>query len=122
MHLSFAKHICGGEISAVKFSVLDEKASCGMEMIENSCPTLKSFEAESCCKDEISFLTVDKNYNPSTFQLNQPTDQLLQVFYIPETSGSLLHSTKLSSKTNVQPSGKFFACAVSLPDICVFRI
>ena len=122
MHLSFAEHLCGGKISAVKLSVTDEKASCGMERIENTYPTQKSLEAESCCKDEISFLTVDKNYNPATFQLNQPTDQLLQVFYIPENSGLLLHSTKLSSKTNVQPPGKFFACAVSLPDICVFRI
>lgn len=122
MHLSFAKHICGGEISAVKLSVTDEKASCGMEVAENSCPTHKSFEAESCCKDEISFLTVDKNYNPSTFQLNQPTDQLLQVFYIPENSGLLLHSSKLSSNTNVQPPGNSIASAVSLPDICVFRI
>ena len=122
MNFSFAKHLCGGEISAVKFSVTDEKASCGMERIENNCPTQKSFEAENCCKDEITFLTVDKNYNPSTFQLNQPTDQLMQVFYIPEKLGSLLHSPKHSSKTNVQPPGKFLACAVSLPDICVFRI
>ena len=122
MHLSFAEHLCGGEISAVKLSVTDEKASCGMERIENTCPTQKSFEAESCCKDAISFLTVDKNYNPATFHLNQPTDQLLQVFYIPETLGLNSFSTKLSSNTNVQPPGKFLACAVSLPGICVFRI
>ncbi|MHB9142260.1 MAG: HYC_CC_PP family protein [Paludibacter sp.] len=119
MHLSMASHYCEGELTAVKWSLDDEKASCGMATDHQTIPN--GYSAE-CCQDQLAFYEVDNNYNPASFQLNQPTDQLLQVFYIPETSGLLLHSTKLSSKTNVQPPGKFFACAVSLPDICVFRI
>lgn len=122
MHLSVAKHICGGEISAVKVSITDEKASCGMELAENACSNQKNFETESCCKDEISFLTVDKSYNSSTFQLIQPKDLLLQTFYIVEKSVFELNSTNLSLNINVQPPNNYIASAVSLPDICVFRI
>ncbi len=122
MHISMATHYCGGELAGVKWSFDDEKANCGMEMPGETDSNKSGISHESCCKDEMSFFAVDNNYNASTFQLNQPTDQLLQVFYIPENLGLLLHSTKLSSNTNVQPPGKFLACAVSLPDICVFRI
>lgn len=122
MHLSMATHLCGGELAAVKWSVLDEKAGCGMEMVKPVHSSQKSFEAESCCKDEISFLTVDSNYNPSTIQLNTPVNQLMQVFYIPTSIGIQFINTNRSSNTNVQPPGKFIASAVNLPDICVFLI
>ena|ERR1035437_4240164 len=122
MNLSFAKHICGGEISAVKLSVTDEKASCSMEMTGETNSNKPAVSPESCCKDEMSFLTVDKNYNPSTLQINEPTFHLLQVFLIPENVGSLALSASFSRNTNVQPPGKYIASAVSLPDICVFLI
>jgi hypothetical protein len=119
MHLSMASHYCEGELAAVKWSLDDEMASCGMATDHQTIPNGYS---EECCHDELAFYEVDNNYNPSNFQLNQPTDQLLQVFYIPENSGLLLHSTKLTTNTNVQPPGNYIASAVSLPDICVFRI
>ena len=122
MHLSMATHYCGGEIAAVKWSLVDEKATCGMEMVPQTIPTGKSFEAESCCKDEMSFLAVDNNYNPSTLQINKPVDQLLQVFYIPQTIGLQTIDSNYSSNAHVRPPGKYFASAVSLPDICVFLI
>jgi len=79
------------------------------------------FSAE-CCQDQLAIYAVDNNYNPSTFQINTTTDQLLQVFYIPENLGLLFNSTKLSSTANVQPPGNYIASGVSLPDICVFLI
>jgi hypothetical protein len=122
MHLSLAMHLCGGEISAVKVSFTHEKAGCGMCMSEQTTPAQKSFDAESCCKDELSFFAVDNNYNPSTTQLNQPVKQLLQIFEIPKTIGIQFLHTNSASNTNVQPPGNYIASAVSLPDICVFRI
>ena len=85
-------------------------------------PTTKSIESESCCKDEMSFLAVDSNYSPSTLQVDQPTNQLLQVFDIPKTIGIQFNHTNSTTNTNVQPPGNYIASAVSLPDICVFRI
>jgi len=122
MHLSLATHICGGEIADVKLSFADEKASCGMEMSKPQASSEKNISTESCCKDEISDYVVDNNYNPSSLQVNEPTLQLLQVFYIPEIIGCSAFSTTFSHNANVRQSGYFIASAVSLPDICVFLI
>lgn len=122
MHLSLATHLCGGELSAVKLSFDHEKASCGMCAVEQAVTTHESLGSESCCKDEMSFLAVDSNYSPSTLQINQPTNQLLQVFNIPKTIGIQFNHTNSTINANVQPPGNYIASAVSLPDICVFRI
>ena len=89
---------------------------------EQTTSTDKTVSAESCCKDEMSFLAVDNNYSPSTLQINHAVNQLLQVFDIPKTIGIQFNHTNSSLNTNVQPPGKFLASAVNLPDICVFRI
>ena len=125
MHLSIATHWCGGEIAQVKLSFTHEKATCGMCGEEKSAPlanyTTTIFN-EGCCKDKMSFYVVDSNFSPSTFQTNQPAYQLLQVFDIPKTIGILFLHTNSTLNTNVQPPGNYIASAVSLPDICVFRI
>jgi len=121
MHLSLATHICSGELSATKWSIFDEKASCGMENDHTTQPVGNSLSSE-CCQDQISFYSVDTNYNTSTTQINEPVKQLLQVFDIPKVIGILFQHTNSSSNTFVQPPGNYIASAVSLPDICVFRI
>jgi len=121
MHLSLATHYCGGEVSAVKVSFTHQKASCGM-CTEEATSTDKSVTNESCCKDEMSFYAVDNNYSPSTLQINHSANQLLQVFDIPKTIGIQFIHTNSATNTNVQPPGNYIASAVSLPDICVFRI
>jgi len=93
-----------------------------MNMPQPSCSAEKTILPESCCKDEISNFVVDNNYNPSTLQLNAPLFHLLQVFLIPENTGSSTIATSFSHNTNVQPPGNYIASAVSLPDICVFLI
>ncbi|ADQ79164.1 hypothetical protein Palpr_1015 [Paludibacter propionicigenes WB4] len=121
MHLSLATHLCGGEISAVKLSFDHEKAGCGMCSTEANSGE-KSIAPESCCKDEISFLAVDNNYSPSTIQIYHTANQLLQVFDIPQTIGIVSIHTNSATNANVQQPGNYIAAAVSLPDICVFRI
>ena len=121
MHLSFAEHLCGGEVSAVKWSFTHEKASCGMCATETK-PVGKSIATESCCKDEMSFYAVDSNYSLSTLQINHSVNHLLQVFDIPKVFGIQSIHTNSALNVNVQPPGNYIASAVSLPDICVFRI
>ena len=120
MHLSLATHFCGGEVSAVKLSFTHQNASCGMCSTEAT--SEKTITAESCCRNELSFYAVDSNYSPSTLQINHAANQLLQVFDIPKTIGIQSIYTNSSTNANVQPPGKYIASAVSLPDICVFRI
>lgn len=123
MHLTLATHLCGGEVSAVKLSFAHEKASCGMCDEAKSTSADKTISTEGCCKDEISFYTVDTNYNPSSFQLSKPVDQLLQVFYIPENIGFSSLSSLYSANAHVQqPPGEYSAYAVVRPHICIFRI
>ena len=122
MHLSLATHLCGGEVSAVKFSITDEKASCGMCAAEQTASTDKTVESKSCCKDEMSFLAVDNNYNASTLQLNAPVQLLIHVFDIPKTIGCNALHTTASYCANVQPPGDYLPTDVSLPGICVFLI
>jgi len=121
MNLSLAAHSCGGELSAIKVSFTHEKAGCGMCGDEGNSSETR-MNSEGCCKDEISILEVDHNYQPSTVQLNNPSYHLLHVFYIPSTLGVPFSKHSASLNTNVQPPGEFIANAVSLPDICVFRI
>lgn len=121
MHLSLATHICSGEVAATKWSFDDEMATCGMESGNDAKPAENSFTSE-CCQDQISFYSVDNNYNPSSTQINEPVKQLLQVFDIPKVIGILFNYTNSTSNTYVQPPGNYIASAVSLPDICVFRI
>ena len=122
MHLSLATHYCGGEVSAVKLSFVHQKATCGMCAEEESTKTDKTVGNESCCKDEMSFYAVDNNYSPSTLQINHTANELLQVFEVPKTIGIQFLHTNSTSNTNVQPPGNYIASAVSLHDICVFRI
>ncbi len=123
MHLTLATHLCGGKVSAVKLSFAHEKASCGMCGEAQNTSADKTISTEGCCKDEMSYYTVDTNYNLSTFQLNKPADQLLQVFYIPENTGLPSFSSLYHANTNVQqPPGEYSESAVDRPLICVFRI
>ena len=113
MHLSVATHLCGGEIAAVKLSFTHENAGCGMCAVEQLPTINQSIESESCCKDQMSFLAVDSNYSPSTLQIQQPVQTLLQVFDIPNTLGILFNDTNSTTNANVQPPGNYIASAVS---------
>lgn len=121
MHLTLATHFCGGEVSAVKLSLAQEKASCGMCGEAQNTPTDKTLSTEGCCKDEMAYYAVDTNYNPSNFHLNKPVNQLLQVFYIPQNVG-LPSLSSVYHATVQQPPGEYSAYAVDRPLICVFRI
>ena len=58
LHLTLATHICGGEVAAVKWSVAQESASCGMKPL--SCEASNATHLKSnCCQDEIRSFSVD---------------------------------------------------------------
>ena len=120
-HLTFATHICGGEVAGTRWSFTEEKATCGMEIpvdTKSQPLTLSS----NCCHDHISDYSVDNNYKTSSIRLDEPVKLLLTVYLIPENIGLISLITNHTVNTNVQPPGNFIAAAVSLPDICVFRI
>lgn len=117
-----ATHYCGGELAAVKWSLSDDKANCGMEMSEPSCPTDSNISPESCCKDKVTNFVVDSNYNLSSLALNNPELHLSQVFYIPQNTVHSTFSSTLTYNPMVQPPGNFLPNAVSQSFICVYVI
>jgi len=122
MHLTIAKHYCGGEIAAAKVSVSGELASCGMEGSDDSSPLPGKHFSTHCCDDEVSVLAVDNNYAPSFSEFKVFSQQILQVFDIPASSQINSLSALNLVCTNVSPPGIFIVSDVSLPKICVFRI
>jgi hypothetical protein len=121
MHTSIARHICGGEIAAVKLSFTGITASCGMSESKSACEN-KNTIASNCCHNEVSVFSVDGNYCPSQDQIKIFTYNILQFFGVPVSS--LYHSSIVSIFlfSNFNPPGVLLASAVSLDDICVFRI
>lgn len=121
MHLTLSSHFCGGEIAAVKFSISGEIATCGMETSKQTCPADKSI-ASNCCHNEVVVYAIDNNYNPSSLQIKEVTQTLLQVFYIPVSFSINQFQTSNPVCSIVSPPGNVLASAVSLSDICIFRI
>ncbi|HEX2934444.1 MAG TPA: hypothetical protein VHO72_03755 [Bacteroidales bacterium] len=121
MHLSIAAHFCGGELASVKLSFKGQEATCGMEVV-STCPVHKELAASSCCKNRISYYTVDNNYSPSSFQTNEVIKK--SVHFVASTFVNPRHSISLIShtSTNISPPELAISNAVKLPDICVFRI
>jgi hypothetical protein len=121
MHLSIATHICGGKVAAVKWSVSGQKATCGMENTKQTCPSHNGIQS-NCCHNKIAFFTVDNNYNSSTFLVKDIVKVVDHIFAIPVNLATNTTLASISLYTNVSPPDKSIANAVSLVDICVFRI
>jgi hypothetical protein len=121
MHLSIATHTCGGEIAAVKWSFTGEKATCGMEESTENCPAEKSVST-NCCHNEVSVYAVDNNYSASSIQFQKVSQKLLQVFAVPVTFSLNSFSETIFINTIGNPPENLLATAVSISDICVFRI
>jgi len=121
MHFCIAAHICGGQVAAVKWSFSGDKATCGMEIPEGTSPYHNSITSY-CCRYEVASYTVDNNYRPSDFQINDVIKKTSQVFATPV--GLLSNSTisSISSYTNVSSPDKTITSNLSLAGICVFRI
>ncbi len=121
MHLSIAAHFCSGELASVKLSFKGQKAICGME-VASTCPVHKELTSSSCCKNKVSYYTVDNNYNPSSFQINEVIKK--HVHIIASAFVNPQHSLLLVPHifTNISPPELAISNAVKLPDICVFRI
>ena len=122
MHLSLATHYCGGMKAASKISFSEQKANCGMETEATKCPNHNKNQIDNdCCKDVVSVYSIEKNYNPTTFEFKQFSLNVLHVFIVPTTIGNLAASSYLLN-TNASPPDIIKASAVNIASICVFRI
>lgn len=121
MHLSVARHICGGEVADVKISFSEAKASCGMEGNDNAL-TAQSGIASNCCHNDLSVLTVDDYFSSTSLEIQEVSPPVLQLFYLPLIQSFYSLVPTFQAYTDVRPPDNVLANAVSLPKICVFLI
>ena len=122
MHLSVANHICGGRHVATKISLSGERATCGMKnnVDEKAHQTLVK---QNCCHNEIAQLTVDPNYEQSTFKTPTVKEyQLLATAPLGVTALSIVPISTIAIRANEFPPGNELVNKVTLSTICVFRI
>jgi hypothetical protein len=121
MHFFVANHFCGGKVADVKISFSGEKATCGMEEDEQTCPIHDGLSS-NCCRNEVSIFAVDNYEGPSSFQIEEILKQINQVFLMPVNQLSYSTTPTFQAYTDVNLSDNIAANDVSLPKICVFRI
>jgi hypothetical protein len=122
MHFTIATHYCGGNIAATRVSLSGKEASCGMIPGHRSDNSNETQISKQCCDNEFSVYKIDSDYSPSAFHFKEITLNILQELQVPE--GFSFHSpvALLTHPANVSPPDCFLANAVSMADICVFRI
>ena len=122
MHFTIATHYCGGKIAATKVSLSGKEASCGMISDHRSYNSGETQISSKCCDDEKAVYKIDSDYSFSAFHFKEIPQNILLEFQIPE--GFSFHSpiALLTHATNGSPPDYFLANAVSMADICVFRI
>jgi hypothetical protein len=121
MHFSIATHFCGGKIAEVKWSFSEKKASCGMENSDQACSNHDGF-ASNCCHNKIAIYSIDDNYNPSSYQTLEIAKNLLKVFFIFKNISLYSIASSNCFYTYISPHDNLLTSAVSLANICVFRI
>ena len=119
MHFTVATHYCGGKIAATKVSFSGKAASCGM--VNDVHVFTETSISTRCCENEISVFAVENNYAPSVFHVKDIAQLVLQIFYLPVGTFNS-NCPPIAIHTNVSPPGFHAASAVSMADICVFRI
>lgn len=122
LQLTVSAHFCRGELSTFSISNSTNLNGCCFEDLitgQSSLPIIKN----NCCHNEITTLHVENNYEGVSFQLKNISFKLIKLFY---TSVYNLvtenNSTQFTSVTSSDKLAGFTANAVSLPEICIFRI
>lgn len=122
MHLSVAKHLCGGEVAGVKWSFSGKIASCGMESSNSNCIAANLRVTSNCCKDEIKYFTTDNNFGPHDFQKLEIGQKILHTVYFPVNILFTYSGFSFFSEMSKSPPENPLLTSVVLPLICVFRI
>lgn len=121
-HLTLATHYCGGKVAATKISLTGKLASCGMEGTESTCPVSGNNINSHCCNNQVSTFGMANTFTAPVSVLSEKSENVLNFYFLPEVA-SFTHIQDLRiSFTDTGPPGGFPANAVSLNNICVFRI
>ena len=121
MHFSVARHFCGNDVAEVKISFSEAKASCGMEINDNT-STEHDGISSNCCRNDISVFTVDNYFSSTSLQVKEISQPVSQLLFLPLIQSFYSLIPTFQAYTDVRPPDNLIVNAVSLPKICVFRI
>ena len=124
LHLSVARHYCGGELAATKVSLSGRVASCGMEGEEENCPADPSAEhiKSHCCDDVVNVYFADSVYTPAGYFISESFSSNSLIPGLPVAIIARYNNTISQFYADVSPPGCLLSTSVDLSDICVFRI
>ena len=119
--VKFATHYCGGHFAATKVSLTGELATCGMESSSDNNSFGNSFN-KHCCDDITSAYSISDNYIPSSYDVKEPWQHVLNLIVVP--AGFPVNQEKIvyTSCNSIRPPGINYPNSVARPAICVFRI
>jgi len=121
VHLTVAKHYCGGYLAATLVSLDGELASCGME--NHSGTDLADVSiSRNCCEDITSTYGIDNDFVPEYVNIEQPFPNAAYNLIVPGniTKGNI--TLPEISNYNITPPGDFEPYSTDLQVLCVFRI
>jgi hypothetical protein len=121
MHLSVARHFCGGKLADVNISFSEVAAACSMEADAATCVTHEKATSD-CCRNEITKLTVDEFFAASSVQLKEVTQPVMVLFFLPLIQSLYSVESEVQAFADVGTQANIIVHDVSLPKICVFRI
>lgn len=121
MHLSIARHICGGELADVKLSFTGIADTCGMETDAATCGAHEK-ATSNCCRNEITKLSVEDYFGASSLQMKEVTQPVAELFFLPIIQSLYSIESEVQAFTDIGTQANSIVHEVSLPKICVFRI
>lgn len=120
MHITMSAHICGGQVSAVKWSFGGDRASCNMH--ESNLPDGTTIIDVDCCHNADMTVATDKNYSPSVkIQLPELTSSSFSFNYLLPMIPSIVN-IKESLTSYIIFSEKDISGSMPLAELCIFRI
>lgn len=79
---ALSTHYCGGKVSGVAISLVEEKVSCGMEAMQEACASMADgISEQSCCDDKSHIIQLDEDFQKNQRFSNIETE-FLAVFAV----------------------------------------
>ena len=122
VHISVAKHYCGGKEVAATVSLSGKLASCGMNCSEEGMPLQGTSLTKHCCEDVVTVCGIDNSYTPSFSFISGSYKYNFQVLALSAILQVRSQADIYPIFTSVSPPGALTSTNVDLTSICVFRI
>ncbi len=124
LHVSVARHYCGGELAAKKVSLSGALATCGMEDTERNCPYDHNGDRieSHCCDDALTIYSIDNKYTPAAKAVAEFSTTEIAVQDLLFVSPARFPDIKALGWSDISPPGLLMTSSVDLAEIRVLRI